>query len=71
VHGSEVRDIYKLYTLREATTRSIILEKLGRLPEEDRHCAFLAAETLQEALNQYMAKTVKTVRPSASLKQTR
>jgi len=31
-----------------------ILEKLGGLPEDDRHCAFLASETLQEALHDYM-----------------
>ena len=37
-----------------------ILKKLGGLPEEDRHCAFLAAATLQEALNTYMiGKTLK------------
>ena len=35
-------------------TGEAILEKLGSFPEEDRHCAFLAADTLQEALNQYM-----------------
>jgi len=34
----------------------IILETLGGLPEEDRHCAFLAADTLQEALDDYMQK---------------
>lgn len=33
-----------------------ILETLGGLPEEDRHCAFLAAESLQEALDDYMRK---------------
>jgi len=33
-----------------------ILEALGGLPEEDRHCALLAAETLQEALDNYMKK---------------
>jgi len=33
-----------------------ILEFLGGFPEEDRHCAFLAAETLQEALNDYMIR---------------
>jgi len=33
-----------------------ILEVLGGLPEEDRHCAFLAADTLQEALDDYMRK---------------
>ncbi len=42
-------------------TGDAILEKLGRFPEEDRHCAFLAAETLQEALNRYMAKTIRNV----------
>jgi NifU-like protein involved in Fe-S cluster formation len=31
-----------------------ILERLGRFPKEDEHCAFLAAEALQEALNNYM-----------------
>jgi nitrogen fixation NifU-like protein len=31
-----------------------ILALLGGLPEEDRHCALLAAETLQEALDDYM-----------------
>lgn len=35
-------------------TGEAILGRIGRFPEEDRHCAFLAAETLQEALNQYM-----------------
>jgi nitrogen fixation protein NifU and related proteins len=33
-----------------------ILEVLGEFPEGDRHCAFLAAETLQEALNNYMIR---------------
>lgn len=37
-------------------TGESILEFLGGFPEEDRHCAFLAAETLQEALNDYMIK---------------
>ncbi len=31
-----------------------ILERIGRFPEDDRRRAFLAAETLQEALNRYM-----------------
>ncbi len=35
-----------------------ILDVLGGLPEEDRHCAFLAAETLQEALDDSMKKAV-------------
>jgi len=33
-----------------------ILKKAGGLPEEDKHCAFLSAEALQEALNDYMIK---------------
>jgi nitrogen fixation NifU-like protein len=35
-------------------TGDAILEKIGRFPEEEHHCAFLAAGTLQEAVNQYM-----------------
>jgi len=35
-------------------TGDVILETIGRFPEADHHCAFLAAETLQEAVNQYM-----------------
>ena len=34
-----------------------ILERLGALPKKDQHCAFLAAESLYEALNDYMIKT--------------
>ena len=37
-------------------TGEAILGVLGGLPEEDRHCAFLAAETLQTALDDYMRK---------------
>jgi nitrogen fixation NifU-like protein len=37
-------------------TGDAILEKLGGLPEEEEHCAFLAEESLQEALNDYMIK---------------
>jgi nitrogen fixation protein NifU and related proteins len=35
-------------------TGEAILEKIGRFPEADRHCAFLAAATIQEALTVYM-----------------
>jgi len=37
-------------------TGEMILDILGGLPKEDQHCAFLAAKTLQEALNDYMRK---------------
>lgn len=33
-----------------------VIEKIGRLPEEDKHCAFLAASSLQEALRLYMMR---------------
>lgn len=36
-----------------------ILEKLKALPNDDQHCAFLAAETLQEALNDYMVRETR------------
>jgi len=39
-----------------------ILEILGGLPKEDGHCAFLAAETLHEALNNYMITQTKRKR---------
>jgi len=38
-------------------TGRTILDILGGLPEEDQHCAFLAAETLQEAFNDYMMRS--------------
>lgn len=34
----------------------VIMETLEGLPKEDEHLAFLAAETLQQALNDYMIK---------------
>lgn len=33
-----------------------ILSYVGGLPKEEQHCAFLAAETLQKALDDYMKK---------------
>jgi nitrogen fixation NifU-like protein len=41
-------------------TSEAILKKLEKLPKEDEHCASLAAETLQEALNDYMTKQTRT-----------
>jgi len=35
-------------------TGETILEILGGLPEHDRHCAFLAADSLREALKNYL-----------------
>ncbi len=39
-----------------SVSASEILEKLGGLPEEDIHCAQLAAETLRRALADYLYK---------------
>ncbi len=41
--------------LLEITAQSI-LDLLGDFPKEQEHCAFLAAESLQEALHNYMIK---------------
>jgi nitrogen fixation NifU-like protein len=43
-------------------TGETILEKLGGLPEEDKHCAFLSANALQEALNDYMIQQQKKLK---------
>ena len=40
-------------------TGETILQRIGRFPKEDEHCAFLAAETLQEALQNHMTNQVK------------
>jgi nitrogen fixation NifU-like protein len=37
-------------------TGESILKKLGGFPEEDKHCAFLSAAALQDAVNDYMIK---------------
>ncbi|MBN1106514.1 MAG: iron-sulfur cluster assembly scaffold protein [Deltaproteobacteria bacterium] len=39
-----------------------ILDFLGGLPPEDRHCAFLAADTLHEAMNDYMMSRARRER---------
>jgi nitrogen fixation NifU-like protein len=41
-----------------AVTGEKILEVLGRFPKEDEHCAFLAAESLQDALGDYMRRQI-------------
>ena len=40
-------------------TGDAVLKKIGRFPEEDKHCAFLASETLQEALRCFMIRKTK------------
>jgi nitrogen fixation NifU-like protein len=36
-----------------------ILKRMGRIPDADQHCAFLAADSLYEALNDYMIKMIR------------
>ncbi len=48
-HGRSPEEIAEI-------TGEVILDILSGLPEDDRHCAFLAAAALQEALNDYMRK---------------
>ncbi len=37
-------------------TGDLILSKLGKMPKDEEHCAFLAAGTVQEALRIYMTR---------------
>lgn len=43
----------------EEITGEDILSILGSFPKEESHCAFLAAETLQEALGDYLKKQIR------------
>jgi nitrogen fixation NifU-like protein len=40
-------------------TGEAVIEAIGRLPDEDKHCAFLATDTLQEALRNYMIQEIR------------
>jgi len=55
--GSMVTELAKGKTIREAMriTQKDVLEALGGLPEESQHCALLAADTLKEAVKDYLA----------------
>ena len=43
-------------------TGEAVLKEIGRLPESDRHCASLAAETVQEALGDYLSGKKKPLK---------
>jgi len=43
----------------EEITGEDIIAMLGFFPKEDQHCAFLAAETVQEALGEYLKKQIQ------------
>jgi len=55
--GSMVTELAKGKSLAEALriSQEDILNALGGLPEESLHCALLAADTLKEALRDYLA----------------
>ncbi len=55
--GSMVTELAKGKSVPEAgrITQQDILDALGGLPEESLHCALLAADTLKEAIKDYLA----------------
>jgi len=55
--GSMVTEIAKGETITEAgkISQQDVLSALGGLPEESEHCALLAANTLKEAMRDYIA----------------
>jgi len=61
VCGSFAAEIAHGKTPDELTdiTGEAILKTIGRFPKENEHCAFLAAETIQEALQNYMLRQTK------------
>jgi NifU-like protein involved in Fe-S cluster formation len=58
VCGSFAAELSQGRTLTEALDidENMIKKRVGGLPKEDEHCAFLAASTLHEAVNNYMKK---------------
>jgi nitrogen fixation NifU-like protein len=67
--GSMVTELAKGKTVLEAQkiAQKDVLDALGGLPEDDIHCALLAANTLREAIKDYMAfKTEPWKRPYRS-----
>jgi nitrogen fixation protein NifU and related proteins len=55
--GSMVTELAKGKSVLEAQkiTQQDVLDALGGLPEDDLHCALLAANTLKEAIQDYLA----------------
>jgi nitrogen fixation NifU-like protein len=54
--GSMVTEMAKGKSITEAQklSQQNVLDALGRLPEESQHCALLAANTLKEAIRDYV-----------------
>jgi nitrogen fixation NifU-like protein len=57
--GSMVTELAKGKSVPEARkiTQQDVLDALGGLPEENSHCALLAADTLREAVKDYLASS--------------
>ena len=55
--GSMVTELVKGKSISEAqkTTQDDVLDALGDLPDESKHCALLAANTLKAAVRDYVA----------------
>ena len=55
--GSMVTELAKGKSVSEAQkiTQQDVLDALGGLPEDNLHCALLAANTLKEAIKDYLA----------------
>ena len=60
--GSMVIEMVKGKNVSEAGNirQQDVLDALGRLPEESEHCALLAANTLKEAIRDYLAMSKET-----------
>ncbi len=54
-HGKTIDEIIEI-------DGETILKKIGGLPPEEQHCAYLAAEALQQALHDYLSKKTKNKR---------
>jgi len=50
-HGKDPDELVEI-------TEEAILEAIGGLPDDDRHCALLAANTLWEAVDYYMKRNI-------------
>ena len=61
VCGSIVTIMAKGRTLEQAAgiDQQAVLDELGGLPEEDRHCALLASDTLREAISRIRPELVE------------
>jgi len=55
-HGKSAEEVLEI-------TGETIMETVGSFPKDEAHCAFLAAETLQEALHDYMIKKTASGKP--------